>query len=90
VAGASPLLYVNTVHYADFNPNYVPGPVTVTTTLSVALTGHAITLSWSPKGGTLQSSPVLLGPGVDWQPTANQSNPQTIQADQAARFYRVR
>ena len=90
LAGAFPLLYVNTVQYADFNPNFVPGPVTTTSTLSVALTGHSVTLSWWPKGGTLQSTPALVEPGVDWRPTPNQFNPQTIQADEAARFYRVR
>jgi hypothetical protein len=52
----------------------------------IVLQGRNITLSWTGTG-TLQQEDKLDG---SWTDAPNQANPQTVPADGAMRFYRLR
>ena len=55
-------------------------------TLTTSKTGTTMTISWSPAGGTLQSTPTLSNP--NWTAVGTE-NPATIQITGNARFFRV-
>ena len=50
------------------------------------LSGGLVVISWTGSG-TLQEATSVNG---QWQPSANQSNPQTVQATGGLKFYRIR
>ena len=70
------------------------GPVTVPTTggsaiqVTVARSGHPLTVSWSPAGGTLQTTPSHSSTPV-WTDVGT-SNPATINVGTSNAFYRVK
>ena len=55
--------------------------------LQIRRQGNQVTLSWTPPGGTLQQANDVIGPWFNL-PTA--TNPFTINANTARKFYRVR
>jgi hypothetical protein len=55
---------------------------------TIARSGANVTISWSPAGGTLESSPTL-GAGATWS-TVGTSNPATIAIGAGDLYYRVR
>jgi hypothetical protein len=55
--------------------------------LSASVSGDGIVISWSPTGGTLQSSP-SLGVGEAWS-TVGTTNPATVRVSGNAKFFRV-
>ena len=78
---------------ADFNAgaNTVvlppPTPGASNPKLSASVSGGNIVISWSPSGGTLQSSPTL-GTGATWTAVGS-ANPATVQMTGNALFFRV-
>ncbi len=74
----------NFMEFADYNSSYVYTPPTV---LAAKIVGTNVEISWSPAGGTLQSSPVL-GPDAVWTDVGT-ANPYTTTAA-GTRFFRVR
>ena len=58
----------------------------VRTVMTIARDGVSVRISWAPTGGTLESAPSPAGP---WGPVLNATNPLTISAAGAARFYRL-
>lgn len=79
--------YVYTASFADYISAYVAPTNIQQATVSASITGGNIVISWTPAGGTLQSSPVV-GPGATWAPVGT-GNPATIPVSGAARFFRV-
>jgi hypothetical protein len=58
-------------------------------TLSVSQSGGNVTISWSPAGGTLLSSPALSGPTAIWTPVGT-ANPTVINsAFNKVQYFRV-
>jgi hypothetical protein len=55
--------------------------------LSAFISGGSIVISWTPRGGTLQSSP-SLGAGETWS-TVGTANPATVTISGNAEFFRV-
>ena len=83
--GADPLLYLDTASYDSYGP---PPAAPVTTILTVGRTATGnITVSWTPAGGTLLSSPAL-GAAADWT-TVGTANPATIPITGKAQYFRV-
>jgi len=86
---ATTLNFYYTASFADYNSSFVAstnaGPAKLTATLS----GGNVVISWSPAGGTLQSS-LKVGAGAAWTAvgTANPSAPIPI-AGAADKFFRV-
>jgi hypothetical protein len=62
-------------------------PVVQQVNLSASISGGNIVLSWTPSGGTLQSSPTV-GPGGTWSAVGTQ-NPTNLPIAGAATFFRV-
>jgi hypothetical protein len=60
-------------------------------TVSVARSGANLTISWSPPGGTLESTTALTGSAATtvWTPVGA-ANPATVPIGTGSRFYRVR
>lgn len=54
--------------------------------VAIGRIGNSVTVSWTGSG-TLQTAPTTTGP---WTDSANQSNPQTMDATNSAEFFRVR
>ena len=50
--------------------------------------GPTVTISWTPAGGTLLSSPTL-GSSAVWTPLANAANPMTIPIGKSSLYFRV-
>ncbi|MGH7968494.1 MAG: hypothetical protein ACREIC_07200, partial [Limisphaerales bacterium] len=50
------------------------------------ISGGQVVISWTG-GGTLEEATSVIGP---WQTSANQGNPQTVQATGPMKLYRVR
>lgn len=75
--------YLDTAVYANYNSHYVGLPV-----LSVSHSGSNLVISWTPTGGRLESSPALVGAGVNWQPVGS-SNPATVPIGPSTMFFRV-
>jgi hypothetical protein len=63
--------------------------VDVRPTLTVSRQGGSLQISWSPTGGTLESSTDIANPG-SWAPVANATNPYTPTTSEPFRFFRVR
>lgn len=80
-----PFLYYNTAEYANYNSSFVQVQATQ---LTIGVSGHNVTISWTPAGGHLMSSPALSGPGVNWQ-TVGTSNPATVPIGSGTQFFRV-
>jgi hypothetical protein len=78
--------YYDTVHYADYATAWA---APVNAVLTVQHSGQNFIISWTPAGGTLQSSPAL-GPNADWQPVPSATNPMTIPIGAANQFYRIK
>jgi hypothetical protein len=80
------LRFVYTGSFANYNSSFVAAPPQAR--LTASLSGGNVVISWSPTGGTLQSSPTL-GATATWTPvgTANPSAP--IPATGGAKFFRV-
>jgi hypothetical protein len=57
-------------------------------TLSAARSGNTLTISWTPSGGTLQSTTVLPAPAGGWTDVGT-ANPATITIGTGNSFYRV-
>jgi hypothetical protein len=55
--------------------------------LSASISGDSIVISWTPIGGTLQTSP-SLGPGETWS-TVGTANPATVVISGNAKFFRI-
>ena len=59
----------------------------VRTTMSIVRNGASVNISWAPGGGALESAPTPTGP---WTTVANATNPLTVSAAGAPRFYRLK
>jgi hypothetical protein len=81
-----PFQWYNTAEYANYNSSFVPSapPAQLTITRS----GGNVTISWTPAGGHLESSPAIAGPGVNWQ-NVGTSNPAIIPIGADSRYFRV-
>jgi hypothetical protein len=66
----------------------VPGGGGGGITLTASLSGNTLTVSWTPAGGTLQSTPSLSGTPV-WTDVGT-ANPAAVTVGPGARFLRVR
>jgi hypothetical protein len=78
--------FYDTVHYADYATAWA---LPVNALFTVQHVGQNFILSWTPPGGTLQSSPAL-GPNADWQPIPSATSPMTIPIGAANQFYRIK
>ncbi len=79
--------YLNQAIFADFQDTAnIPVPANPAT-VSVAISGNNIVVSWSPTGGRLLSS-TSLAPGAVWTPVGS-ANPATIPITGVAQFFRV-
>lgn len=84
--GASPLLYLNTVDYDNYNSSFVGLPKLK----ALVTAGNNITITWTPAVGRLLASPAVAGPNVDWQPvTGGTGGSVTIPIGGGARFFKV-
>lgn len=72
--------------FTNYNSAYI-APNTPPATLSATMSGANIVFSWTPLGGTLQSSPIV-GPGATWTPVGT-ANPATVPASGDTKFFRV-
>lgn len=63
--------------------------VEIKPTLSVSRNGGEFRLSWTPAGGTLEST-ASLGTPAAWAAVPNAANPYTVPAADPHRFFRVR
>jgi len=84
-AGAAPLLYVDSAVYDNYNSSYVYAPGI---TLSAAVSGSNLIVSWTPAAGTLWSSPALSGPSENWTQVGT-ANPATVPIKGPAQFFKV-
>ena len=84
---ATELKYVYTASFADYNSAYVAPTNTIPATVSASSAAGNIVISWTPAGGTLQSTPTL-GQGAAWT-TVGTANPATIPVSGTAKFFRV-
>jgi hypothetical protein len=62
-------------------------PVAPQTSLSASISGGNIEISWTPFGGTLESS-LVLGPGATWSIVGTQ-NPTNVPISGGAKFFRI-
>jgi hypothetical protein len=85
---ATTLNYYYTASFADYNSAYVAPTNSAKPTLSAKVSGGNITVSWSPAGGTLQST-TALGAGATWA-TEGTANPATIPLTGTSKFFRVK
>lgn len=84
---ATVLNYYYTGSFANYNSAFVP-PQNNQATLKASLSGANVSISWTPTGGTLQSSSTL-GAGATWTPVGT-ANPTTVPlSGVGAKFYRV-
>jgi hypothetical protein len=65
----------------------VAGGNTPQAKLSASISGNSIVISWTPTGGTLQSSP-SFGVGETWS-TVGTANPATVAISGNAKFFRI-
>jgi len=63
-------------------------PETSNLKLSITASGGTATISWSPPGGTLQSTTNLLSTGTGWT-TVGTANPASVPIGATAMFFRV-
>ncbi|MBI4659692.1 MAG: hypothetical protein HY735_12700 [Verrucomicrobia bacterium] len=67
---------------------FLPPPAGEPVSVKVSRSGGALTILWSPAGGTLEVSPAL-GPTANWT-AVGAANPATITIGGGAAYYRVR
>jgi hypothetical protein len=87
---ATILNYYYSASFDNYNSSFVAStnPPPGQATLSAKLSGGNVVISWSPAGGTLQSSP-NLGTGATWTPVGT-ANPATVPISGANdKFFRV-
>jgi len=82
----TPLLYYNTVEYANYNSSFVVSAPAAQ--LTVSRSGNSINVSWTPAGGHLEFSPAIGGPNVNWQPVGG-GNPASVPLGTGSQFFRV-
>ena len=58
------------------------------TDLQTAITNGNLLVSWTPANGTLQTTPALSGPGLNWT-NVTTNNPATIPISGGNAFFRV-
>jgi hypothetical protein len=63
--------------------------VSQTTTLRVTRAGAQLRISWTPSGGTLETTTALSN-AASWTPVANAANPHNATTSESFRFFRVR
>lgn len=87
VFGEKPHVNVEVLLLDDiqFSPQAVA--VSTSISLSASISGANIEISWTPSGGTLQSSPVV-GPRATWS-TVGTQNPTNVPVAGGARFFRI-
>ena len=87
---ATVLNYYYSASFDNYNSSFVAStnPPPGQATLSAKLSGGNVVISWSPAGGTLQSS-AKVGTGAAWTPVGT-ANPATIPISGASdKFFRV-
>jgi hypothetical protein len=85
---ATVLTHYYTGAYANYNSSYVAPTNAARATLTATHSAGNIVISWTPAGGTLQSTTVL-GTGAAWTPVGT-ANPATIPISGATdKFFRV-
>ncbi len=67
---------------------FLPPPAGEPVTVKVSRSGGALTIQWSPAGGTLEVSPAL-GPTANWT-AVGAANPASITIGSVNAYYRVR
>jgi hypothetical protein len=72
----------------DIQFSIQPVPVAPPISLSASISGSNIEISWTPSGGTLESS-LVLGPGATWSIVGTQ-NPTNVPISGGAKFFRIR
>lgn len=81
-----PTLYY-TASFANYNSAFVAPTNSSPATVKASISGSNISISWTPTGGTLQSSPTV-GPGATWTPVGT-ANPATVPISGSTKFFRV-
>jgi len=81
-----PYLYYNTAEYADYNSSFVP--LAVQAVLHITAAGANVSVSWTPAGGSLYSSPAITGPAVNWQ-LVGTANPASVPIGSGPQFFKV-
>lgn len=85
---ADPPLHYYTASFDQYNSAFVPPTGGTQATVSASISGGNIVISWTPTGGTLQST-TALGAGATWS-TVGTANPATIPlSGGGAKFFRV-
>ena len=88
IPNPTPLVYLNTVDYDNYNSSYVA--VAGASSLQARVAGGNITITWTPSAGRLLSSPAISGAAVNWQPiTGGTGGSVTIPITGKAMFFRV-
>lgn len=59
----------------------------IRTRMSITRDGANVSIAWAPTGGTLESAPTPAGP---WEVVLNATNPLSVSAAAAPRFYRLK
>jgi hypothetical protein len=75
--------WYNTAEYASYSSSFVPAAQ-----LNITRSGANVSVSWTPTGGHLESSPAVSGAGVNWQ-NAGTANPAIIPIGAGPLFFRV-
>jgi hypothetical protein len=81
-----PYKYQNVAEYTDYTSSFVAAPPRPV--LTVGRQAGSLTISWTPTGGHLESSPALSGTGVNWQ-TVGTANPATVTIGTGSMYFRV-
>ncbi|HLH55923.1 MAG TPA: PA14 domain-containing protein [Verrucomicrobiae bacterium] len=79
--------YYYTASFANYNSSYIAPTNTPQASLKASISGGNISISWTPAGGTLQSSPTV-GPGATWTPVGT-ANPASVPISGSTKFFRV-
>ncbi len=82
------LAFLDTADYDSLNLAYTL-VVTTQAPLTLKRSGSNVIISWTPAGGTLQSSPAI-GTAANWQPVANQANPMTVPIGSGNQYFRLK
>jgi len=84
---ATELLLQYSASFANYNSAFIPAPPSSNHVLKASISGGNISISWTPTGGTLQSSPAV-GPGATWSPVGT-VNPASVPISGNTKFFRV-
>jgi hypothetical protein len=94
-ATTNPVSYIGTATFANSSFNYSIPPYNVIafefdppTVLQTAITNGNLMISWTPANGTLQTTPALSGPELNWT-NVTTNNPATIPISGGNTFFRV-